>query len=124
MGGRRAGPGTEAVFVWTAGVAKQLPGLSSLGAGQRSIGRAINARGDVVGHVIHPTLPIFYPVLWRDGAAIALSESDGGHHQSEVGRTHRIRSKVANHRCPFANMPAGDEAIRDIRVGTGEALRH
>jgi len=75
----RAGPGTEAVFLWEAGVARQLPGLAFLADTQRSQGIAFNERGDVAGYVIVPGLSTFftYPVLWRDGTPIVLADVNG-----------------------------------------------
>ncbi|MBI2388072.1 MAG: hypothetical protein HYV09_00520 [Deltaproteobacteria bacterium] len=75
----RAGPGTEAVFLWEAGVARELPGLAFLSDAQRAVGSALNERGDVAGYVIRPATSTFfsYPVLWRDGAPIVLSETNG-----------------------------------------------
>lgn len=75
----RGDRGTEAVFIWESGVARELPGLAFLSDAQRSIGRALNERGEVAGYVIRPATSTFvsYPVLWRDGAPILLSETSG-----------------------------------------------
>ena len=43
--------------------------------------------------------------------------------RSGVGRAHRGGREIADDGGPLADVPAGDEAARDIRVGAGEILR-
>ncbi|MBI2388448.1 MAG: hypothetical protein HYV09_02420 [Deltaproteobacteria bacterium] len=76
----RAGPGTEAAFLWETGVARMLPALPSLGDAQQWSATAINERGDVAGLVIPSSTSTYfsYAVLWRGGAPTVLADWSAG----------------------------------------------